>query len=179
VTWCVSCIQRTRIRQDGTKIRPRPTSLDSVDAAAHASGVSAEYLWGTLRFAPPPGLRDDTLVTFTAAHGRANLTIARDDDAGALEPYARAQEQALVARRLKGYRATLTTTKLGKHAAVVVERTFVDGRTLVQRQVFVAEGRAVVIVTGTAHEGDSAANIHAVDDVVTSLSFSSVPGASR
>jgi hypothetical protein len=141
--------------------------------------VSAEYLWGTLRFAPPPGLRDDTLVTFTAAHGRANLTIARDDDAGALEPYARAQEQALVARRLKGYRATLTTTKLGKHAAVVVERTFVDGRTLVQRQVFVAEGRAVVIVTGTAHEGDSAANIHAVDDVVTSLSFSSVPGASR
>jgi hypothetical protein len=159
--------------------RPQRNGLDSSESAAHALGVSAEYLWGTLRFTPPPGLRDDTLVTFTAAHGRANLTIARDDDAGALEPYARAQEQALVARRLKGYRATLTTTKLGTHAAVVIERSFVDGRTLVQRQVFVAEGRAVVMVTGTAHESDAAANARAVDDVVSSLSFSSVTGASR
>jgi hypothetical protein len=141
--------------------------------------VSAEYVWGTLRFTPPPGLRDDTLITFAAPSGRANVTVTRDDNAGALEPYARAQEQALVARRLKGYSATLTTTKLGPHAAVVVDRTFVDGKTLVQRQVFVAEGRAVVMVTGTAHEGDAAANARAVDDVVASLSFSSHTGASR
>jgi len=152
--------------------------LDTSKMPAHARPVTA-YLWGSLRFTPPAGMRDDTLVTFTADSGKANVTVARDEGAGAVEPYARAQEQALVSRRLKGYRASLTTQKVGGKDVVFVDREFVDGTTsFAQRQAFVAGPRGlVVIVTGTAAHGDTTAAHRAVDDVVSTLSIDA--GASR
>jgi len=146
--------------------------LDTSGSRAHARRVTA-YLWGSLRFTPPAGMRDDTLVTFTADSGKANLTVTRDEGAGAVEPYARAQEQALLARRLKGYKALVSTKKVGAFDVVVVDREFVDGITgFSQRQAFVGGPRGlVVVVTGTAKSGDGPSATRAVDDVVASLSF--------
>ncbi len=118
-------------------------------------------------------MRDDTLVTFTSTDASANVTVTRDDHAGAVEPYAQAQEQALIARRLKGYRAQVSSTKIGGFDVVVVDREFVDGSTAVaQRQAFVGGPRGlVVIVTGSAVGRGNAAVHRAVEALVSSLTI--------
>lgn len=150
--------------------------------------TAADYVWGPLRFTPPGGLRDDTLVTFTANDGRANVTVARIDLAaeggGAVEPFARAQEQALLARRLKGYAAKLSTKKVGGFDVVVIDREFVDGISpLSQRQAYVGVGQQqIVVVTGTAQRAAnnaSSALQQIVDDVVASLRVDHAPKGAR
>ncbi len=132
------------------------------------------YSWRHLRFAAPPGWRDDTLVTLTAPGASTNITVSCEPLASDLLAWAREQEAAIAAARPQGYRAvSLERTTVGPHTAVVADRELVDAarRPLFQRQVFVSLGGDVVIATVTAARGERDHAIDAVARVVSSLSL--------
>jgi hypothetical protein len=124
------------------------------------------YAWRELRFTLPAGLDDDTLLAFRGAGH--SLTIARDALPGALDAYARTQEQAVAAQRLPSYVAEGPKTL---ERAFVVDRTFADaqGGKVFQRQAFVALGKVVAIVTATARDAAVERAKKTVVDVVQSL----------
>ncbi len=117
--------------------------------AVHPRGP---YAWRDLRFEAPPGLEDDTLITFAAPDGSHNVTVTRDALSGPLDAYARAQEAALAARAAtKDMR--LQSLDVDGRVVVIVDRTLPQkrGAALVQRQVFVNPAAGVVaVVTSTA-----------------------------
>jgi len=140
------------------------------------------YAWRGLRFVAPAGWRDDTLVTLTGPGATMNLTVSQDTLSGPVDAYARAQEAAVAAQRLAGYRAQAPQkVRVGTVDAVVCERELHDarGQPLVQRQAFVVVvAGTVVIVTATARATDKAAASAALDGVVSSLGTSAA-GAPR
>ncbi len=139
---------------------------------------ASSYAWRHLRFAPPPGWRDDTLITLTAPGAALNVTLSCEPLAGDLAGFAQAQEAALAAQRPPGYRAlALESVTLGAHDAVVADRELAGaGRApLFQRQAFVALGGEVVVVTATSARPDRARAIDAVTHIVSSLSIGARP----
>lgn len=144
------------------------------------------YLWRDLRFDLPAGFDDDTLLTFSStslsggasgpSSGAVSLTVARDTLTGALDAWAKSQEQGFAAQKLPAYAAdgprALPELKGDAKKCVVVDRRFNDddGDTIVQRQAFVAlDHKVVAIVTATTRASTGEQAKKAVVDVVTSL----------
>lgn len=128
------------------------------------------YLWRDLRFDLPQGFDDDSVLTFQLG-GVVSLTVTRDalpgSGAGAVDAYAKAQEQAVASTKQKNYAVTVKN----EGAVVVVDRQFDDPTgTVVQRQAYKAGGKGVVVVvTGTARAAHADKARRAVVDVVQSL----------
>lgn len=159
--------------------------LDSLRGARHhhhpvREEVHPVYRWRDLRFAPPVGLHDDTLLTFSAPDGGWNLTVARDALTGPLAAYARAQEQTLAARRPAGYKTSPPREEVANgRKTVVVDRTLHDprGKPLTQRQVFVGAGVDVVVIVTVTATGASVERAHAAAlALVTSLEIPETRG---
>src|SRR5262245_32541231 len=103
----------------------RRRKVDIPEAGWHCQHVvsTSVYSWLDLRFALPAGLRDDTLLTLRSDDGAVSVTLTRDvtSSGGDAFSYAVAQEQALKAKKLKGYEGGAPTrAKIGSHAVVVV-----------------------------------------------------------
>jgi hypothetical protein len=105
-----------------------------------------------------------------------NLTLTREALAGTVDAYARAQESALAAQRVPGYRHIGTAPIAGREG-VVTDRELHDGkkRSLAQRQAFMKVGATVVVITGTGPSSEQGAVRAAVDAVVSSLEAGATP----
>jgi hypothetical protein len=139
---------------------------------------ASSYAWRHFRFQPPPGWRDDTLITLTAPGAALNVTLSCEPGVDDLSAFAKAQEAALAAQRPPGYRAlALEPVALGAHDAVVADRELAGaGRApLFQRQAFVALGGDVVVVTATSSRSDRESAVDAVARIVSSLSIGARP----
>jgi hypothetical protein len=114
-----------------------------------------------------------------------NLTVTRDRLSGSLDAYAKAQEAAVAAQRVPGYKAQpMSTERHGAVDVVVCERQLSDGKgnALVQLQAFAAvggkgtgtgTGTEIVLVTATGAKATRSALHDALRSVLASLSVES------
>jgi hypothetical protein len=143
------------------------------------------YRWQHLRFDVPAGVDDDTLVTFREQGARPafNVTLATaPSSSSSIAAYAQQQEAALRARRPPGYAAEPHRSgDVAGRPAIVCDRRFHDdaGARFVQRQVFVAVGADVAMVTATSEEKAAARAFRALESILSTLHIDDDAGGNR
>jgi hypothetical protein len=136
----------------------------------------SRYAWKNFSFEPPPGMVDETVLTFVEDpdRGSRNVTLLCDQlspGAHALETYVASQQRELSAA-LEGYTARSSEKRVvGDLPAVVVEHTAAapEGGRLYQFQAYVREGDQVLVVTGTGTDREEAAVRAGVEHVLKTL----------
>jgi hypothetical protein len=133
------------------------------------------YLWRGWRFDPPKDLHDQTVIVLVdkkdgpVSH---SVTLTLDELAGQeLDAYVADQVREL-SSSLSGYQLKKKDEKkVGGLRAVVLEQTATspDGAPVLQRQAYVQDSTAVLVVTATSGEGARKACEASFDAVLASL----------
>src|SRR5688572_14670387 len=120
----------------------------------------SRYAWKRLSFEPPPGMVDETVVTFVEdpARGSMNVTLTSDvlgTSANALDGYVASQLREL-GEVLDGYTPQSQVKRtVGQWPAIALEHSAAgpEGGRMYQFQVYVKQDNEVVVVTGTGAGG--------------------------